>query len=72
MIPRSRTRKKKRVPTLGILIVPKKSKKVYKEWYHVGRKDEKLIIKTKEDKAYIASEYDRNIMENHNLIEPEL
>ena len=65
-------RKKKRVPTLGILIVPKKSKKVYKEWYHVGRKDEKLIIKTKEDKAYIASEYDRNIMENHNLIEPEL
>lgn len=64
-------RKKKRVPTLGILIVPKKSKKVYKEWYHVGRKDEKLIIKTKEDKAYIASEYDRNIMENHNLIEPE-
>lgn len=64
-------RKKKRVPTLGILIVPKKSKKVYKEWYHVGRKDEKLIIKTKEDKAYIASEYDRNIMENYDLIEPE-
>ncbi len=63
--------KKKRVPTLGILIVPKNSKQVYKEWYQVGRKDEKMIVKTKRDKAYIAMEYDRNIMENHDLIPPE-
>lgn len=63
--------KNKKVPALGVLIVPQKSKQAYKKWYQAGRKDEKMIVKTKGDKTYIAREYDRNIMENYGLIPPE-